>query len=290
MFPPRTRLTLQIALSSICLLWVFFSLRSIDWRMSLIYLGNLSMNKLAACFLMGALLYTTRLFRLHYWVETLSSEKLTTAEWIDLYLKSVALGSLTPARLGDFSRIALLARTGLSIAVRTKVTFQDKMADVLYIPIGLCLTSGIVGEKLSIPARWIFAGGIVSLIAYLLLSYWFGRFIGPKGLSVGWAVTIGGLCFFILTNTFLFWSAGIDLRIVEVAAITLSVGIIVSLPISVGGMGVREGSLICLLRLWGIQPEAIPPVLLLEFILNIVFPVVLFICWSVCMNIKKVIA
>jgi len=211
-------------------------------------------------------------------------------EWIDLYLRSIAFGSVTPARLGDFSRIPLLVKTGLNLMTRSKVTFYDKVADSLYIPIGICITSHIVGEKLNIQPVWIFSGGILSLMAYLSIFSWFARFLGIRALLVGWGMTLLGLCLFILSNTFLFWSVGIKLTMLEVAAITLSVGIIVALPISVGGIGLREGSLICMLGLWGIKPETTPPVLIFEFILNMVFPVVLFMCWILFSYIKKAVS
>jgi len=209
------------------------------------------------------------------------------SEWIDLYLKSIAFGSVTPARLGDFSRIPLLVKTGLDLMTRSKITFYDKVADSLYIPIGICITSHIVGEKLSIQPVWIFSGGILSLMAYILISYWFAGFLYIRELLAGWVMTLLGLCLFILSNTFLFWSVGINLTMLEVAAITLSVGIIVALPISVGGIGLREGSLIYMLGLWGIKPEATPPILIFEFILNMVFPVALFMCWILFGYIKK---
>jgi len=287
---PRMRPLAQISLSLVSIFWVVHVLKKVDWSITRESLSNISTALLTACFLLVGLIYFTRLFRLRYWVQRLSGRMLSIKEWTGLYLKSVAFGSITPARVGDFSRIALLTKTGLSLVLRSKVTFHDKLADFLYIPIGICLTSSIVGEKLAIPSLLIFTGGMLSLVVYLLLAYWFARFLGLKALLLGWAITIGGLCLFILSNTFLFWSVGINLTMLEVAAITLSVGAIVSLPISVGGIGVREGSLICLLGLWGIQAEATPPVLLLEFILNMVFPVVLFLCWNVCINIKKMIA
>jgi len=208
-------------------------------------------------------------------------------EWIDLYLKSIAFGSVTPARLGDFSRIPLLAKTGLNLMTRSKVTFYDKVADSMYIPIGICITSHLVGEKLNIQPLWIFSGGLLSLMAYILISYWFAGFLGIRVLLMGWIMTLLGLGLFILSNNFLFWSVGIKLNMLEVAAITLSVGIIVALPISVGGIGLREGSLICMLSLWGIKPEATLPVLMLEFILNLVFPVILFLVWILFTHIKK---
>lgn len=285
----KIRLPVQIFISLMSMAWVVFVLRKIDWGASVEAMRSLSLMLMTACFFSAGLIYVTRLIRLRYWVERLSGTRLSFREWIDLYLKSIAFGSVTPARLGDFSRIALLGRTGLNFADRTRIVFHDKMADVLYVPIGICLTSGIVGEKLNIPGAWIFSGGILSLIIYMFLSYLFLRFLGLKAVLFGFAVTVAGLGLFILSNTFLFRSVGVNLTILDIAAITLSAGIIATLPVSAGGLGIRECSLIYLLGLWGIQPDSIPPVLILEFILNTVFPVILYICWKLCINIKKML-
>ncbi|MDY7036955.1 MAG: lysylphosphatidylglycerol synthase domain-containing protein [Thermodesulfobacteriota bacterium] len=286
-FWPKIRLPVQISFSFISLVWVVHVLRKIDWTVTRESLNNISIPLLTACFFLVGLIYLTRLFRLRYWVQRLPGRKLSTREWTDLYLKSMALGSITPARLGDFSRITLLSKTGLSLGARSKVTFHDKMVDVLYVPMGICLTSDIVGNKLNVPPIWIFSGGMLSLIIFLLLSYWFARFLGIAALLAGWAMTVSGLGLYILSNTFIFWSVGIQLSMLEVAAITLSVGIVGSLPISVGGIGIRESSLLCLLGLWGIRQEAIPPVLFLEFIFNIVFPVMLYLSWALLIDINK---
>jgi uncharacterized membrane protein YbhN (UPF0104 family) len=284
---PRIKPFIQILFSLLSLFWVIHVLRKIDWSITGESLGNLSVPLLTACFFLVALLYLTRFFRLRYWVQNLSGNRLSMSEWADLYLKSIAFGSVTPARLGDFSRIPLLVKTGLDLMTRSKITFYDKLADSLYIPIGICITSHIVGEKLNIQPVWIFSGGILSLISYIFISYWFAGFLGIRALLVGWVMTLLGLGLFILSNIFLFWSVGINLTMLEVAAITLSVGIIVALPISVGGIGLREGSLICMLGLWGIKPEVTPPVLIFEFILNMVFPVALFMCWILFKELVK---
>ena len=287
---PRIKIPVQIFFSIISIFWIIHVLKGIDWNITGESMSNLSIPWLTACLFSGVLIYSTRLFRLRYWVHGLSSKRLSIKKWIDLYLKSAAFGSITPARLGDFSRIGLIVKTDLNLALRSKIIFYDKIADLLYIPLGICLTSKTVAQTLNIPLGWIFTAGLLSLLAYLLFSFWFAGFLGFRAILAGWIITVPGLCLFILANSFLFWSVGINLAMLEVAAITLSAGIIASLPISVGGIGVREGSLIFFLGLWGIEPEATPPVLLLEFLVNMVFPVALYIFWILCINIKKYLA
>ncbi len=283
----KIKLPFQISLSGVSLFWVIYVLRDIDWGVSRSLFKHLSISLLAACLFLFGLIYITRSIRLYCWVKAMSGRKVSLKEWSGMYLKSIAFGSVTPARLGDFSRIPLLKSTGLDLIQRTRVIFQDKLSDFLYIPLGICLTSGIVGEKLDVSGEWIFFGGLALLVVYGLVFYWIGRFLKAKTILAGWFIAIAGLCLFIPANTFLFWSAGIQLSMLDVAAITLSAGFVANLPLSVGGIGIRESSLIYLLCLWGVEPDATPPVLILEFIANMVFPVALFLGWYICTNMGR---
>ena len=154
------KFALQTGVSIIALSWVFLSLRNIDWQISMLHFSNLSIGKLIACFLLVLGIYASRLVRLRYLVMNMPAASLSAGEWLDLYLKSIALGSITPARIGDFSRITLLAKTGLSLRDRSKVVLFDRLSDIFYIPAGICLTAGIVGEKFAIPESWLLGSGL----------------------------------------------------------------------------------------------------------------------------------
>jgi hypothetical protein len=96
-----------------------------------------------------------------------------------------------------------------------------------------------------------------------------------------------GFILFVSSNVLIFRSVDIGLNWLDIAAITVSVGALASLPISIAGIGVREGSLLALLGAWGVAPEAIPPVLVLEFIINILFPVFLLALWRLGIRISR---
>ena len=200
-------------------------------------------------------------------------------EWIDLYLLSIALGSITPSRLGEFSRIYLLRNTGIDTGNRVWVTVFDKLSDLLYIPVAIVLTAGVVGTKYGVSPNVLLLSGTVLLLAYFLISYWFGRRLGRSALLAGWVFTVAGFFMFVSSNMLIFRAVDINLGWLDIVAITVSVGALASLPVSIAGIGVREGSLLALLGGWGVAPEAIPPVLVLEFIINVFFPVLLLALW-----------
>ena len=92
--------------------------------------------------------------------------------------------------------------------------------------------------------------------------------------------TVFGFFLFVLSNGLLFWAVHINLPLEDIAAIIVTVGIIASLPVSIGGLGLREGSLYSMLSFWGVAPEVIPALLFWEFLLNMVFPVMLYMLWQ----------
>jgi uncharacterized membrane protein YbhN (UPF0104 family) len=261
------------------LFWVYYLLRDIDWAGSVDRLREASLALFAGSALAATLIYCFRLFRLRLWVERLSQQRLPLHEWIDLYLLSVAIGAITPSRVGEFSRIYLLRKTGMGTGRRAWITVFDKLSDLLYIPVAIVLTAGVVGTRYGIPANVLALSGIVLLLLYFLISYWFGRRLGGDAVLTGWMLTGAAFFMFVSSNVLIFRAVGIGLNWLDIVAITVSVGVLASLPVSIAGIGVREGSLLALLGAWGVAPEAIPPVLVLEFIINIFFPLLLLAIW-----------
>ena len=202
------KLLIQIFVSVVCFLWVIYIIKGIDWAASKGQIANISGFYFVACLLVMGGLYALKMYRLIRFVNTLAPGCISFKEWMGLYLKSVAFGSLTPARIGDFSRILMLGRTNLSLKTRSHVIFYDKCQDLLYIPIVMCLTAPVVHDKLGIPEGLLIPLGIFFLCGFLGVSYGMGRFLGVKMVLFGWGVTIAGLFLFVAGNSLLFKSIG----------------------------------------------------------------------------------
>jgi len=275
----RLGYVVKAAISLGGLLWVYYLLRDIDWAGSMDRLQNVSIPLFVGSALVVTLVYSFRMLRLRLWVERISQQRLPFHAWIDLYLLSIAIGSITPSRLGEFSRIYLLRNTGMDTGKRVWVTVFDKLSDLLYIPVAIVLTAGVIGTQYGVSVNVLLLSGIILLLAYFLISYWFGHKLGRNALLAGWILTGAGFFMFVSSNVLIFRAVDIGLSWLDIVAITVSVGALASLPVSIAGIGVRESSLLALLGAWGVAPEAIPPVLVLEFIINIFFPVLLLALW-----------
>ncbi|MCF8107557.1 MAG: flippase-like domain-containing protein [Desulfohalobiaceae bacterium] len=262
------------------LVWLGYVLQDIDFHASLETFFLVSPLYIFLSFLLTFFHYACRFVRLKLWVESMSVRRMALRRWWSLYLKSIAFGSLTPARIGEFSRIVLLAPTGLGVAARSKVTFLDKFADSLYIPLGLLLSIPVLSEKLEITCWWPLLLGFTGLVFYMLVLYTFGRGLPKRLLTGGWLISLAGFTLFVFSNAFLIWGVHIHLALPDIITIIIGVGVMVSLPISFGGIGVREGSLAALLQMWKVDPQHIPVLLLFEFLLNIIFPIALYGLWS----------
>ncbi|MDA3896690.1 MAG: lysylphosphatidylglycerol synthase domain-containing protein [Desulfobacteraceae bacterium] len=270
---------IQALVSIFCLLWVIYIIRGIDWQASQAVFVNISYVHFVAClFVMGGL-YASKMCRLIGLVNIVAPGRLTLKEWVGKYLKSIAFGSLTPARIGDFSRISMLGSKNIHLTIRSYVVFYDKFQDLLYIPLVMCVTAPIVNNKLGVPIGLLITLGVFLLLGFIGASYGMGRFLGIKTVFFGWGITIVGLLLFVAGNSLLFKSIDVDLNVMDIAAVTIIVGIVANLPISLGGIGLREGSFLFILNRWGVEPSLIPPVLILEFVLNILYPVSLYALW-----------
>ncbi len=277
----------RLIVSLVGLFWVGYVLRGMEWSAITRSFSNLSAYKITGSFVLVIFIYVGRLVRLKTWCERLSFKSISWQTWISIYVKSIALGSLTPARVGDLSRIVLLTESGLNLTQRSKLVFLDKFADTLYIPIGLIITAAIVRDKLGYPIPLSLGVSFSALLAYVIIIGWLGRGIGFFWLLRGMGLTVFGFLCFIISNWILFHGVGIFLPILDVTAIIISVGALSSLPISIGGIGVREGSLVSLLGFWGVAAGCIPPIILFEFLQNIIFPIILYLLWTGILHVQK---
>ena len=273
---PGLKYIAQISVSLICLGWVVYLLSDMDWQTAHSAFKEISMAHLFFSLLFVVLLYLSRLVRLRFWILKIKSSSMPGMDWMVLYFKSVAFGAITPARLGDFSRIHLLSPTGITLVKRSKIVVVEKIWDMTYAPMAILISSAVLNQKFQIPALMSVLTAGLLLAASIILIYRLGGFLGARAHGAALVLTLAGFLCYILSNVFLFQSVGIDLAIVDIVAITTAMGVMASIPVSLGGLGIREGMLLLALQLWGVPREMALPLIYLEFFVNIIFPILLY--------------
>ena len=283
----RTKFVVQAAVSVACLLWVAHLFWKIGW-------GNLVRSfDLVSCQLLVAGsgivfgVYLSRFVRLMIWIGPDTGSGYGPVYKMSVYLKSAALGSLTPARVGDFSRIHFLsAFTSMGLAQRTGLVVCEKLWDMAYAPLGVMLTAGTVCRVFGFAWIWpLFLGGLALAGLGVAISR-FGKRLTLKDHAAGFGLTLAGFAGYIAGNVLFFRAAGIELAVMDIIAITTAMGIMAALPVSLGGLGVREGTLLAFLEIWQVPGDSALVLVILEFFINIIFPVLLFIFFSI-LSVKR---
>jgi len=276
---PHIRTFFKVAISFACLAWVISRFSEIDLTVSGDMLRHMSPGLFAATLILFIALSISRILRLRYWFGALPGVHLTLGAWVEIYLKSTIYGSLTPARLGDASRVFMLEATEVPLKKRGILFLYEKIADSLYIPAGLLVAAPLLIAKTGFPAVILLALGISIFLVYCAVTLGLVRLMGAGALLAGLLYTVAGFVLFVAGNTLIFRTLAIDLAVADVTAIAIGAGMAASLPASMGGIGVREGVLAVLLGLWGVSPERVPPILLFEFFINTILPVILYLAW-----------
>jgi glycosyltransferase 2 family protein len=214
------------------------------------------------------------------WYLMLNNEGINYSYWnsVRSYYSSYSLGIITPGRLGEMLKIYnVREKTGIHFYTPFKVTFSDRLYDMLFL-----LIMAFAG---SFKYFYDFYGNdliyitvaISILFCIILLTYYFLRlqyFNIGKRLRVfstilvdllGMLIKIDSILYILITILayFVFYfstwlilrSLSIDIGILDTGYIISLVGIILLIPISIAGFGTREVTVVYLLSLYGIGSE-----------------------------------
>ena len=96
-----------------------------------------------------------------------------------------------------------------------------------------------------------------------------------------------GFGMFVAANALFFRSVGLELPVPDIAAICLAAGAVAALPVSIGGLGLREGSLLHLLSLWGVSAREALPILVVECMVSLLLPIFLWLVWRLGVRIHR---
>ncbi len=203
-------------------------------------------------------------------------------ELTTLYAQSIAVGVLTPGRVGELAKAAAVTRRGVAVGSATWSAVLDRAADLGFLAV-------LAGVALGLPLARRLEGGVPLALAAAGLAggaaaAWL---LGASGRGARWrrawverlapdrsgaperprarvaAPSAAAACALLTAASwaltyaanFLYCRAlGLPVGYLEIAAISAVCSLVASLPLSIAGIGTRDAALLALLAPLGVSP------------------------------------
>lgn len=192
----------------------------------------------------------------------------------------MALGFLSPGRVGEFTKIAFLKReAGLSLPLGTFSVVADRVLDLFVLSLVLVTGLAYFVRGATLASALLFGFAAALFCAVVLTVIWRFR---PRGLTedVEALFRPGPVLLFLTLslaattihfgqNTLLAWELGLDLGFWQVGFATTLASMVAILPVTVMGIGTREVALIYALGLFGIDRSGAVSFSLLVFAVHL---------------------
>ncbi|MFC1627314.1 YbhN family protein [Patescibacteria group bacterium] len=263
---------------------IFFSLVTLGLFGYLVFQSDISLSWQAVqaakpLMLILSLMLTLSVFSLltYKWSLFLTQLKINISfkELLKIFMIGLFYGGISPGNLGIFLRLKYLSdKTGKKVSRLMPTMLVDKLIEWLVLLI-LCLLAlglflqSLINNKLLLGLG---LGAVCLLIIVAVVNNQknsrFNKQLLLKaiGLSlVGWALTVS-------RSYFLSQAFNIPIGFWQFSAVLVMVIAVSMLPISIGGLGVRELSLTILLGRFGVSPALVLPYLLTSYLLFKILP------------------
>jgi uncharacterized membrane protein YbhN (UPF0104 family) len=221
-----------------------------------------------------------KVWRWHWLLSAQRFEKIGCWNLIRIYLASVFWGMVTPGHIGEFSKMAYLRRLGHPIERTLLNSLLDRLFDVIVLMCfgvaGLAFFVRHHGTELSaVPLTWRHswikpvAGVLVLSVMVVLLHLWRPRYLakGIDLLRASWAelraarrshylmaglITVMSWTVQLATYVVVGMGMGLQVSPFYLLAVVAAATFSAMLPVSVAGLGVREGVVVLLLSFLGV--------------------------------------
>lgn len=282
---PKGKKTLLINLAKllVTLYILYFISKKIPGDTIIASFVDTRLRYLGMAFLLGLTFTLIKIFKWHLLMRDLIPE-FPFSSSVDGYLSGMSLGIITPGRIGEIGRIATIPEekriSGIGLVL------WDKLFDLFIVAL------------LSIWGIWYFINPVIGIVVGLLLIVCIFIFFNPRYLGVllrlpiikkypqllqGLDVLKKNTIFTVLTLTFFSYIIVIfeALFLIKAFNFSLGWGIFITyplvmlanlVPITIGGLGVREGVAILLLSKFGLPNVVAFNSAFLIFLINTVFP------------------
>ncbi len=285
-------ITIQALLTIIFLIALILFILKTDFKtiFSLFSKINLNFIVLAVFFILSSLILKT--VRLRF----ILNKKIPISRLFGIQVIGISFASLTPFRIGEFSKVYLLVKKGLPLKVTFIKVLFERILDLLLIGIVSLVFFLFVFKKFNIPLIFLF---LVILIAIFVFIYKKFKIVS----SIKKVLKLKYLCLLIIF-TVVIWiletlfyqmsvlSLGKNINFFVLFGV-VCIGTIMSiLSILPSGLGTADFSILSLFLLFGLTNEISLSALLIIRILSIFIPLIL--AFAIIpfynLSIKKIIA
>jgi glycosyltransferase 2 family protein len=256
-------------------------LKCIGILLFLLILGRLDRGMLAGfvkaadpVLLVAALLalltvFMVKAWRWHILVRATGIPVSAATSWA-MFMIGVFLSIFTPAKLGDFGKVAYLKRDGLDIKTGAVLVIVERLADAVLLFIFGIVSAGILfGREGVLIAITALAASIILLAAtaklWKRLATAVTYCIHHHALVPVLMTTTLGWALHFVWAVLLARSVGVSTPIPVLVAALTGASMMSVLPIAPSGLGTRDAALVVLLRPHGVAPEQSVALALLMF-------------------------
>ena len=254
-----------------------YILSLLDYNMVYRSIVELNLKYLSIFILSWFAFFIIKVYRWHS-VQNYFSKPLSFKQNLWIYIETLYLSYVTPSRVGDIARVWIVKEY---FNIDKKETFIayifDRVQDLFFLII--CALFGLLLIVDIAVSNYIYIGMIIFIILYIFKNKILNKFKDQINISENIKTTfsfevkiflINSIAFFFyfLQIYFLAKAMNLDIPYLFVVALLSISAIATLIPISVGGLGVREGIFIYLLATINISKEN---AVLLSLLDNVVF-------------------
>jgi len=251
----------------------FWIIARIEHTELLAALHSVRMPVFLSAFFLQFGIYICKTLRWHILVSQTGTKTSLRQSWV-LYNIGIFLSIITPAKIGEFGKVAYLQSAGVSPAKGIILVLIDRMADIIVIAllflISIMILFGYVWHML-------FTSTLLGMLCLVLCLHApprvrkilqvTMRYIQQHRDMSTFALlfTIGGWGFYFAWAVLTARSIGIDVSALTLTAVFTMTGMLTLLPIAPAGLGTRDAALITLLAPYGTEPTQAVALALLMF-------------------------
>lgn len=211
--------------------------------------------------LLGVLIL--KALRWHMFAQAAGANRKWAVSWRE-YMIGVFLSTFTPAKLGDFGKVAYLKDDGVGAKTGALLIVMERVADFIILLPLTALSAAILAQHRGLGI------GLLATLALFLGVILVARYWSGFALSIRYCVTHRAL-FKVLLCTLAAWtlhfvwaiwiarSLGIETGVPVLFAALTAASILSALPIAPSGLGTREAALLTILMPHGAQANASLP-------------------------------